>query len=301
MAWLRVWVVVDEPDTDLLSELFQASGALSETFTPVDAANGRAILEPGPGETPRWPQCRMEALFPVDADLAALRRRFAETFDARPPLGVGFLAEEDWQSGWRTHAVHEQFGGRLWVLPRDVPQPQGPTVRLDPGLAFGTGSHPTTQLCLTWLAMHFPRFIARSATSDVLDYGCGSGILALAALALGAERATAVDHDPQALLATAENAAYNRTPDHRLTVCRPDELAPRAPHDLVMANILANTLIELAPTLQNSARVGGYVLLSGVLQDQVETVRRAYPLVEFATTRLEDGWACMAGRRLRSE
>src|SRR5262249_18340515 len=178
-----------------------------------------------------------------DVDVADLRARLASEFatDAAS-IDVQFVEDADWVSRWRDHAPIRTFGDRLSVIPRDAvaPTKHGVVLRLDPGLALGTGGHATTALCLDWLATR------RIDGWSVVDFGAGSGILAIAALLLGADHAVAIDHDPQALVATRANATYNGVAAHRLTVSAPDELHP-TPHDLVLANILAGPLTTLAP------------------------------------------------------
>jgi ribosomal protein L11 methyltransferase len=306
MSWLELSVAVTRDRADTVSEVLQAQGAVAVSLS---AAGEEVLLEPLPGSQPLWHHVRLEALFAPDTDLKAVR-------SALEPLGArlvdaGFIAADDWQQRWRAHAVRACFAGRLWLLPRDEPfDPDAgaaagaaagagnhrPVVlRLDPGLAFGTGSHPTTRLCLAGLAAR------RLDGLRVLDFGCGSGILALAACLLGAAEVVAVDHDPQALVATRENAAYNRIASGQLTVLTPDELfgpdQALAPFDLVVANILANPLIELAPSLCAMMAPGGEVMLSGLLADQADAIRAAYAAVDFAAPVHEEEWIRLDGRR----
>lgn len=306
MTWLQLSVAVGRDQVEQADALLQAGGAHAVSLS---AAGEEVLLEPLPGQQPLWHQVRLEALLEPDADLAALRAALA-------PLGarlvdVQFVAPEDWQQRWRAHAVRACFGGRLWLLPRDesfVPPSSGkagsperstteaPVVlRLDPGLAFGSGSHPTTRLCLAGLAAQ------PLAGRDVLDFGCGSGILALAACLLGARRVVAVDHDPQALLATRDNAAYNEIDERTLTVLTPEALlGPDQPlwqFDVVVANILARPLIELAPSLCAVTAPGGLLMLSGLLAEQADMVRAAYPEVRFDAPAHEEEWIRLDGRR----
>jgi ribosomal protein L11 methyltransferase len=180
----------------------------------------------------------------------------------------------------------------LSVVPRDAVAPIGNAVvlRLDPGLAFGTGGHATTALCLDWLATH------RIDGWSVVDYGAGSGILAIAALLLGAESAMAIDHDPQALVATRANATYNGVAAHRLTVSAPDELL-MTPHDLVLANILAGPLTTLAPTLTRCVKPGGKLVMSGMLVHQVDAVVSSYVDFRFESPQVRDSWAMVEGTK----
>jgi ribosomal protein L11 methyltransferase len=251
------------------------------------------VLEPGPGETPLWPLAEIEALFPLDADLRPVRARLnGELGETLETLDVRFVEDTDWSQTWRNHAVEYCFGGRLWVIPRDAAPPRdaAAVLRLDPGLAFGTGGHATTSMCLDWLA--------RQSLDgwSVVDYGAGSGILAIAALLLGAARAVAVDHDEQARLATRANATYNGIASDRLSVIAPEELAT-TPHDLVLANILAGPLVTLAPTLTALVRPGGVLVMSGMLAHQLDEVLAAYPDFEFAPACVRDSWVMVEGTR----
>lgn len=304
MPWLQLTVAVDRDATDAVTTRLEALGAVAVTLS---GEGEEVLLEPSPGEQPLWRQVRLQALLGPADDLGSVRHALAG-LGARV-VDAGFVADDDWQSRWRAHAVRACFGGRLWLLPRDEPfeAPPAPdgsapaVVRLDPGLAFGSGSHPTTRLCLAALAV-LPLRGAR-----VLDFGCGSGILALAAALLGAREVVAVDHDPQALLATRDNASYNHIDPARLRVLAPEDLADREPaaeegraFDVVVANILANPLVSLAPMLSRRVVTGGHLVLSGVLDEQASVVCGAYPDIEFAAPEHEAEWICLRGVRRHS-
>ena len=251
------------------------------------------VFELAPGESLAWDKCELHALFAPEFELrpvlAALRD--AATPRQSPSFDINFIGDEDWSNAWRQHAADRIFGNRLRVAPRDAAVADSPNmavVRLDPGLAFGTGTHPTTRLCLEGLAQ------ADLVGRRVIDYGCGSGILAIAAAKLGAARVLAIDHDPQALLATRENAAYNSVAE-TVQTGEPAFVQASFRADLVVANILANPLVELAPTLMGHAAGGGSLVLSGLLADQAASVRSAYPGVAFAVTELA-GWIALTGR-----
>lgn len=297
MIWLELSVAVDRDRADRAAELLEAHGAVAVTLAGADDED---LLEPLPGEQPLWQRVLMRALIEADADLKLLR-------DALAPAGarlvdVDFLGEADWQERWRAHAARGRFG-RLWLMPRDetLPDeaavPEAVVLRLDPGLAFGSGSHPTTRLCLAGLA-DLPLTGAR-----VLDYGCGSGILAVAACLLGAGHVVAVDHDPQALVATRDNAEVNGVAAQRLEVMSPERFQQcfggdaAGGFDVVVANILANPLVELASRLIAQLKDGGVLMLSGLLAEQEGMIRSAYAGLDFGAARREGDWIRLDGRR----
>lgn len=297
MGWLKLTLSLPKASVPGVEALLEPFVPLSVTV--VDAGD-EPLLEPQLGTTPLWQDCRLEALFDLDLDVAGLRKALAAA--GLEPENLDFLDDADWQNRWRQYAVDFCFAERLWLVPRDTPAPGEPALHLDPGLAFGSGSHPTTRLCLDWLAR------AELSGKSVLDYGCGSGILALAALKLGAQRALAIDHDPQALLATRENAAYNAIAlpgdgETGLEVGLPEMLADRT-YDVVVANILANPLIELADVLLGALNDPGVLVMAGLLEDQAESVMAAYPTLAFEPVVLEADeqggrWARLVGVRTR--
>ena len=271
----------------------RACNALGAIALSLADAGDQPLLEPAPGATPLWREIRLRALFADAADPMLL----AATLTAVLGLPVHAIqcervADRVWEREWLKDFRPMRFGRRLWVCPggQQPPDPAAIVLELDPGLAFGTGTHATTALCLEWLDAHL------AAGSAVLDYGCGSGILALAALKLGAAHATAFDIDPQALSATRENAARNALAG-RLTIA---QAAARidGPFALVLANILAGPLRQLAPELAGHCRPGGTVLLAGLLDAQAAEVAEAYgPWFDVETAARRDGWAALAGRR----
>lgn len=274
MGWLKLTLQLQRASVPIAESLLEPFDPLSVSL--VDAGD-EPLLEPQPGAAPLWQACRLEALFDLDLDVAGIRQALADVDGSIESLD--FLDDADWQNRWRQYAVDYCFADRLWLVPRDTPAPAEPALHLDPGLAFGSGSHPTTRLCLDWLAR------AELDARAVLDYGCGSGILALAALKLGAQRALAIDHDPQALLATRENAQYNAIalPGDGITgleVGLPDALGERS-HEVVVANILANPLIELADVLCGALKDSGVLVMAGLLEDQAQAVMDAYPALHF--------------------
>jgi ribosomal protein L11 methyltransferase len=256
-----------------------------------DAADD-PVLEPGPGETPLWPTVIVKALFDADTDPAALARALAEALPDGPTPRFEVLADQAWERVWLEDFRPMCFGRRLWVCPGGLPAGAADAIRieLDPGLAFGTGTHPTTALCLEWLDGQ------DLADCSVVDYGCGSGILAVAAAKLGAANVVAVDIDPQALIATRDNALRNRVAG-ALTVTGELALAPRGA-DVVLANILAGPLIELAPRFAEALVPGGRLALSGLLPGQADAVTAAYrPWFHIETITTRDGWVLLSARR----
>lgn len=284
MPHLELTLRCREADQPRYEHALEDVGALAVTLLDAEAEtpNERAILEPGVGEMPIWDAVSLSALFDADADplvlLAAL-----ESFD--PALDwthASFrkVEDQDWVRAWMDQYVPLHFGARTWIVPWNHALPEGAdtpdaaVVRLDPGLAFGSGTHPTTALCLRWLDALAADGLLPGRT--VLDFGCGSGILALAALKLGAARAIGVDNDPQAILATADNAERNGV-DDRLAVHLPQD-APVATYPIVVANILASALDALADLLASRVAPGGRIALSGILVGQEDAL-----LVRYAT------------------
>jgi ribosomal protein L11 methyltransferase len=268
--------------------LFDA-GALSVTLT--DAVDD-AILEPAPGEVRLWPQTVLQALFPAETAGAESIVVLASALDLPATrISVERVADRVWEREWLKDFHAMRFGRRLWIVPNHEPLPEDPeavNVRLDPGLAFGTGTHPSTALCLTWLDSRLP------SQATVIDYGCGSGVLAIAAAALGASRAQAFDIDPQALIATRDNAAANHV-EHIIQVCDSASLL-KAPVDVVLANILAGMLIELAPRLISLLKPGGQLVLAGILKQQVHEVRAGFaPWLEVTVFAEREGWSALSG------
>jgi ribosomal protein L11 methyltransferase len=291
MPWLQLVLTADREDARLIEAALESAGALAVTMA--DAADD-PLLEPPPGASPLWQAVRLTALFPDESEARRRTVRLADSLAERltAPPRFGRLVDRCWERAWLDEFAPRRFGERLWVCPRgqQAGAEDGVIVTLDPGLAFGTGHHPTTALCLRWL----DRVPLLGAT--IADYGCGSGILAIAALKLGALRAIAVDHDSQALEATAANAAENGV-DDRLLVCPPEEL-PEAVVDLLVANILAGPLMELAARFAALVRPNGHLGLSGLLEDQVAAVRRVYsPHFGLGPVQSDEGWALMEGRR----
>lgn len=280
-------LTVAAADVPRAEALLTLAGA--ETISLRDAAD-HPVFEPEPSTTPLWPHVVLEALLARDVDAEALRKLLATTF-ADAAVSVDTLEEAAWAPNLAQAVKARAIGERLWLAPADDDNRRNDrhVVRINMGLAFGTGEHPTTALCLDWLERHV------TSGARVLDYGCGSGILALAALTLGASFAYAVDNDSQALTATTANAALNGLAG-RIFVGSPNMLS-RVTVDIVVANILASTLVALAPALAKHVIPGGVLVLSGILEPQAEQVAAAYaPYLADTVQTIREGWVRLTGR-----
>jgi len=281
------------PET--VEEIFARHGACSTTLTD---AGDNPVLEPAPGATPLWQDVRITGLFTPDANLDELRADLIASLGIKklPKHEVSDLADRDWEREWLKDFGPMKFGSRLWICPGDseVDDVEAVVVRLDPGLAFGTGTHPTTALCLEWLDG------LDLTNCKMLDYGCGSGVLAIAALLLGSDRSMAMDIDDQAVRATIDNALRNDVRDRLGVSNHPGGVAGE--FDVVVANILAGPLIALAESIAAHVKGGCLLALSGILSEQVDEVLSAYqPWIEFEEPQFrEQGgqtWARLNGRR----
>jgi ribosomal protein L11 methyltransferase len=268
---------------------------LGATAVTLEDAADDPVLEPAPGATPLWPTVRVKALFDAALDPGTLGRQVTERCGDAARPAVELIGDRSWEREWLRDFRPMRFGRRLWVCPGGLPagDPDGTRIELDPGLAFGTGTHATTALCLEWMDRR------DLAGLSVVDYGCGSGILAIAALKLGATEAAAIDIDPQALIATHENAERNRV---AASLRVGDEsLLARCSADLLVANILAAPLIALAPRLAEAVKPGGQIALCGLLLEQADSVTAAYRAwFDIGTAAERDGWALLSGPRRTS-
>lgn len=291
--WQQLSIASSESQAESLSDRLFELGALSVSFQD---DGDQPLFEPKPGETPIWRDTGVVALFEADTDLdlivAVIRAEFPdlESNDFR----IEQIEDQAWERAWLEHFKPMQFGRRLWIIPTGFDTPadeEAVCVHLDPGLAFGTGTHPTTALCLQWLDGQ------DLAGKSLLDFGCGSGILAVAGLLLGAASAVGTDIDPQAITASEENARKNGVAD-KLQCYLPKQL-PQQPVDILLANILANPLIELASQLASLVKPGGHLVLSGILQEQAESVRQAYlPYFRMDEPEFSEDWTRLTGIRL---
>jgi ribosomal protein L11 methyltransferase len=294
MPWIQVSIAATDNNYQLIEDTLLSLGAQSVTFK--DAADN-PILEPQPGETPLWKSAIVTGLFADRHNAEILREQIRQHLDNdRLDIEIASLPDRDWTRAWMDTFKPMQFGKQLWVCPKHMepPDPLAVNLRMDPGLAFGTGTHPTTSLCLRWLDAHVS---PHSGYRNVLDYGCGSGILAVAAIMLGADSADCVDIDEQALQATRDNAEANQVSD-RISTYQPPDLEADSQYELVLANILSGPLTELAPVLAKHCRPGGDIVLSGILSDQAESVRMAYSgFFNMITTETLDDWVLLHGTR----
>jgi ribosomal protein L11 methyltransferase len=298
MPWLELSLTLRAEQQAEVERALEELGALCLTLQDAraDTPDERAIFEPGLGETPLWNELVLDALFDADIDRSGLVHALVELVPTLAPEQLRFreVADRDWTRVWLDRFQPLRFGRRLWIYPWTIePPPElgaAAVVRLDPGLAFGTGTHPTTALCLEWLDA------ADLAGRTLIDYGCGSGVLALAALALGAARVVGVDHDVQALTASRDNAARNGVSE-RLELYTPQQF-PQITATVLVANILAEPLCALAPRFARCLAPGGAIALSGILAGQADEVRACYAeeFEDFAVAE-RDGWVRLTGRR----
>ncbi|WP_430392370.1 50S ribosomal protein L11 methyltransferase [Dyella sp. 20L07] len=297
MPWLELSLTVRAEQQPRVEEALDDLGALSITLQDADAEtpDEQAIFEPGVGELPLWPTITLNALFDADTDRRGLSEALGDLLPWLEPDHMQFrdVADEDWERAWIDQFKPMPFGNRLWIYPWNIEPPAEDdivVVRLDPGLAFGSGTHPTTALCLAWLDS------LDLKGKNIIDYGCGSGILAIAALKLGAASAVGVDNDPQALTASADNAERNEVAE-RLSLFLPEDVDAE-PADVFIANILAGPLGELAPTFAAAAKPGAPFAISGILQGQQDELLARYAewFDDLRVDTLED-WVRISGRR----
>ena len=287
MNWLQLRL---ETRAELVGACEDALLELGAAAVTLEDNADEPLFAGADGDGPVWQLTRVTGLFPADTDIEALSGALPEALRRDCEWRAELLEDKDWEREWMSNYQPQQLGEHLWLCPswQTPPDPRATNILLDPGLAFGTGTHPTTAMCLEALAK------LDLNGKQVIDYGCGSGVLAVAALRLGASRATAVDIDPQALVATRSNAELNGIEAGRLDVGLPGSLQGDERADLVIANILAGPLGELAERLCQMLRPGAILLLSGILVEQVEDLRQHYPLpLTLANER--EGWALLEG------
>ena len=290
MPWLQLIIPTNDTEADQLSDALMEQGAVSVTLQDMQ---DQPMLEPAIGTTPMWSQTRAVGLFDANQDLKQVVINLEQQLRIKITDWKGEpLEDKDWVRAWMDDFKPMQFGEKLWVVPStfEPPQPDAANILLDPGLAFGTGTHPTTSMCLEWLDANPP------LGKDIIDFGCGSGILAIGAILLGAKHADAIDLDPQALIATIDNAEKNNVSSSIKTYL-PKEF-PSQTTSLLLANILASPLIELAPYFADLTTSKGQIVLSGILAEQAENVLKAYQTnFDIQIWKQHEDWVCLAGVR----
>jgi ribosomal protein L11 methyltransferase len=295
MSWIQVQFHLHPEQTESFEDLLMQLGAVSVTLE--DAAD-QPVFEPDLGTTPLWNNTRLTALFPANLSVDELALGLATEakdfgINKLPNYKFEILEDKDWEREWMENFHPMCFGRRLWICPswREPEDSNAINLMLDPGLAFGTGTHPTTSLCLKWLDG------CDLDDKSVIDYGCGSGVLGIAALLLGAKRMTGVDNDPQALIATKDNAQRNKIDEARMSLYLPEQ-TPDQKADIMIANILAQPLIHLAPKLAELTHSGGQIVLSGILEEQAEDVLQRYELwFTMSPAVISEGWVRLEGIR----
>ncbi|MSP53851.1 MAG: 50S ribosomal protein L11 methyltransferase [Gammaproteobacteria bacterium] len=291
MSWQQLHLLIPSEQTELFENALLGLGALSITLQD---AQDEPIFEPELGTTPLWSQTKLTALFDLETDLKKVIAELAEQFpDSALVYELEHIADQVWERAWLKYFKPLQFGERLWICPSgyDLPDPKAVNIMLDPGLAFGTGTHPTTALCLEWLATH------EVHNKTMMDYGCGSGILAIAAMKLGARECWAIDHDPQALQATSDNAQRNQISKRLLHLGHTTDVPPGLEVDILVANILAQPLIDLVEVFAHYVKPNGHIILSGILVEQAELIKTAYaPFCSMLTVVQNGDWLRIDGK-----
>jgi len=295
MAWIQVKVTIHPDQVSSIEDLLLEFGACAVTM---EDAEDQPVFEPERGTTPLWKHTILTGLFDAEADMQVIipeieLKYLALSGSPLPPHKVEILEDKDWEREWMENFHPMKFGERLWICPswREPPEPDGINLMLDPGLAFGTGTHPTTSLCLAWLD-------GQDLTDKiVVDYGCGSGILGIAALLLGAKRVIGVDNDPQALEASKENTRRNNIAEERFELYLPED-APKIEADVMLANILAQPLIMLSSNIAAMTKQGGLIALSGILEQQANDVNECYKIwFDMEAPTQKDEWMRLNGRK----
>jgi len=295
MSWIQAIIEVSATQTSELEDLLMAIGAQAVTMR--DGAD-QPIYEPKLGTTPLWDKVTLVALFDAEQPLGEQMQQLAELYKNEtqqdfPPYKIELVEDKDWVREWMDTFEPMQFGQRLWICPswREPKDAEAVNLKLDPGLAFGTGTHATTALCLRWLDQF------ELTDKRIVDFGCGSGILGIAALLLGAKHMVGIDIDPQAILASGENAQRNNIKEQDIELYLPED-APATEVEVVLANILAGPLVELKDAILSYLLPGGHLVLSGILASQAQEVVDAYEgQCDILGVDEEDGWIRVTARR----
>lgn len=290
MPWHQLTITTNEKSAPKVAKHFSHLGAVSVTYLD---AEDEPVYEPKIGETKIWTNTQVQALFELDVEPELVKMEMNRKFKTiSEAWEYEFIEDQPWERAWMEFYHPMKFANRLWVCPTDQEQREEGTVclTLDPGLAFGTGTHPTTALCLEWLASNDLK------DKIVIDYGCGSGILAVAAILLGAKEAHAIDIDPQALTATCDNALKNNVSD-KIHCYLPQHFTPFQA-DVVLANILAKPLIDLSQSIFALVVKNGDLVLSGILAEQADPVIEAYAeKIDFTPRVQQEDWIRLSGRK----
>jgi ribosomal protein L11 methyltransferase len=288
MAWMRI-IFQTSKNVKKIERLLEDLGCVAISFFD---AKDEPILEPQPGETPMWNQAKVEALFDDSIEIMPIVN---ELWKIQSSLEIFYerVLEQNWQNSWQSHFEAKHFK-RFSIYPEGAnSEKKTIPVFIVPGLAFGTGNHETTNLCLEWLDT------VDVSQKDVIDFGCGSGILAIAAQKLGALNVWATDHDPQALTSSDNNAKLNSIEGNKLKTCLPENMPINLCADFILANILANPLIDLAPKFKKMLKPGGKIVVSGLLATQIDMVKEAYSSwLENIECNILGDWASISGQRL---
>ena len=292
MSWVQWRLTIKGQASEPLEALLLDSGAVSITYQ--DAAN-RPVLEPDPGEVRLWDELILIALYQADADTREIESGLSAlpVWQEVQSSQWEVLEDQDWVRAWMENYHPMQFGKSLWICPTNIepPNPDAINIMLDPGLAFGSGTHPTTALCLEYLEQKI------QGGEKIIDFGCGSGILAIAAVKLGASNAIGTDHDPQAVIASRENAERNGISESQFPVFHSDDFHTQAV-DGVVANILAETLKQLSAEISEHIRPGGWIAMSGILESQIDSVKAAYQdTIEFDQPTILEEWVLLTGTK----
>lgn len=293
MPWIQITISAPEKHAPLIGDMLEGNGAMAVTYRD---AQDNPIFEPPIGELVYWQETLVTGLFPAETNMQAVVANLEKSsyFKNGLQYKTDQLEDKDWEREWMDNFHPIQFGNRLWVCPswRDIPDPQAVNIMLDPGMAFGTGTHPTTALCLGWLDGQ------DLSAKTVVDFGCGSGILAIGALLLGAKRAVGIDIDQQALIASKDNAERNGVAE-QLEVYLPTN-QPTLQADVVVANILAGPLQELAGIITDYVAADGELVMSGILERQIADVQAAYiEHFDFSPAQIKEGWVMLHAKRKR--
>jgi len=289
MPWTEIRLTTTSQHADKLSDFLYESGAVAVTF---QEGGDQQIFEPAPGETPLWNETRISGLFEqdqnIDVVISGLKTNFAEF----STYTLAQIQDQDWERAWLADFKPMKFGKKLWIIPGEFSpeDEEAVNIYLDPGLAFGTGTHATTALCLRWLDANKPK------GKKIIDYGCGSGVLAIAAAKLGARDVSAVDIDPQAIEATQANAEKNHV-ENKIKCYLPQTFKAKEA-DLLLANILANPLVDLVESFSRQLKPGGQIVVSGILNDQAHDVLTAYKKwFEMEAPEILDDWVLLSGKK----